>query len=80
MRKPNGLGTQDSLVLNFDYKLKLEFHGTKVTSDAVLMAYLKLNKVIGLTSKIDSELRDNRTSKNAHHGSATFFAQTVNIQ
>jgi len=44
------------------------------------MAYLKLNEAVGLTSEIDSELRDNRTDKNAHHGPAIFFAQTVDIQ
>ena len=29
-----GEGYKDALKLNFDRKLKLEFHGTKVTSDA----------------------------------------------
>ena len=31
---PMGEARKDALRLNFDHKLKLEFHGTKVTSDA----------------------------------------------
>ncbi len=34
---PMGEARKDALRLNFDRKLKLEFHGTKVTSDAGLM-------------------------------------------
>jgi hypothetical protein len=38
--------------------LKLEFHGTKVTSDAGLPAYRELDAALGLTSAINSELHD----------------------
>ena len=36
---PMGEARKDALRLDFDHKLKLEFHGTKVTSDAGLPAY-----------------------------------------
>ena len=34
-----GEARKDALRLNFDHTLKLEFHGTKVTSDGGLLAY-----------------------------------------
>lgn len=64
---------KDALMLNFDHKLKLEFHGTKVTSDAGLLAYRELDEALGLTSAIDSELRDNRTGKNTRHSIAALL-------
>lgn len=51
---------KDGLRLDFNQKLKLGFHGTKVTSDAGLLAYRELDDALGLTSTVDSELRDIR--------------------
>ncbi|MCD6395798.1 MAG: transposase [Planctomycetes bacterium] len=49
---------KDALRLDFDRRLDLEFHGTRITSDAGLLAYRELDEALGLTSAIDSELRD----------------------
>ena len=49
---------KDALRLDFDRKLKLEFHGNKVTSDGGLLAYRELDDTLGLTSTVESELRD----------------------
>ncbi|MFB0525695.1 MAG: IS1380 family transposase [Phycisphaerae bacterium] len=57
--------------------MKLEFHGTKVTSDAGLLAYRELDEALGLTSAIDSELRDIRMGKNTQHGLAALLRQSI---
>ena len=64
---PMGEARKDALKLDFDRRLKLEFHGTKVTSEAGLLACRELDDALGLTTMIDSELCDNRTGKHTQH-------------
>ncbi len=55
-----GESRKDALRVDFDKKSKLEFHGTKVTSDAGLLAYQELDEALGLTAMIKSKFCDNR--------------------
>ena len=72
-----GEARTDALRVNFDRKLKLEFHGVKVTSDAGLLAYRELDDVFGLTDMVACELRDNRKGKNTQHSVRALLRQSI---
>jgi hypothetical protein len=59
--------TTQPLRVAFDRRLKLEFHGAKITSDGGLLAYRELDDVLGLTATAASILAEGRRGKNIRH-------------
>ncbi len=67
MAYPMGEPKWDPLRVDFDRRLKLEFHGSKITSDAGLLAYRELDHALGLTGMAGSMLTEARRGKNIRH-------------
>ena len=63
--------------VRFDSKLKLEFHGAKVTSDAGLLAYRELDDVFGLTEIGAAHLFDPRRGRNTQHSNTALARQSI---
>lgn len=57
----------DALRLDFDRRFPLAFHGSKVTSDAGLLAYSGLDDALGLMAIAEQRLVDGRTGRNGRH-------------
>ena len=63
--------------VGFDRRLKLEFHGSHVTSDAGLLPVRDLDDALGLTEIAATALSDIRTGKNGRHSLIAQFRQSL---
>ncbi len=77
MAYPMGESNFPPLRVNFDRRLKLEFHGSRITSDAGLLAYRELDNVLGLTDLGGAALSDLRRGKNTRHLLTGLLRQSV---
>jgi hypothetical protein len=77
MRSPAGESDRRPLRPCFDRRLKLEFRGSRVTSDAGLLAYRELDDALGLTALAGEVLADRRTGRNGWHGIVGLLRQSI---
>ncbi|MFC1979570.1 transposase [Chloroflexota bacterium] len=72
-----GEKTRDTLKLQFDKRLRLGFHGARITSDAGLLACRELDVVLGLMEMAPTYLQENRGGRNVQHEFVPLLRQSV---
>jgi hypothetical protein len=72
-----GEKAQEALKLQFDRRVRLEFHGARITSDAGLLACRELDGALGLTEMAPTYLRETRGGRNVQHELVPLLRQSV---
>ncbi len=72
-----GDAKKDDLRVGFDSRLKLKFCGSKVTTDAGLLAYRELDEALGLTEMVAELLTDSRLGTNKQHLLVPLLRQSI---
>ena len=72
-----GDGEKAPLKLNFDARVRLEFRGATITSDAGLLACRELDGALGLTETATACLQESRGGRNVQHQLVALLRQSV---
>ena len=73
---PKGAGSEGDIRLDFDPRVRLEFHGSKISSDGGLLLFRELDETLGLHDLAGRSLRDTRTGKNGIHNFVGLLRQS----
>ena len=77
MAYPMGEAKLEPLRVDFDRRLKLEFHGSDISSDGGLVPYRELDDALGLTELGGEVLSEMRRGKNTRHLLVGLLRQSV---
>ena len=72
-----GESTDSRTTLRFDRRVRLEFHGSTITSDAGLLACRELDDALGLTETATACLQESRGGSNVQHELVALVRQSV---
>ena len=72
-----GESTYARATLRFDRRLRLEFRGATITSDAGLLAFRELDDALGLTETPSECLQGSRGGRNVQHQLVALLRQSV---
>ena len=72
-----GESTNACATLRFDRRVRLEFHGATITSDAGLLACRELDDALGLTETASECLQESRGGRNVQHRLVGLLRQSV---
>lgn len=77
MANPTGESVDGPFRLDFDRRVKLEFHLWRITSEAGLLAYRELDDALGVSEVAGGLFQDSCTGKNGWCGMTGLFRQSV---
>ena len=77
MADATGEAQEPPLRIAFDRRIKLEFHGTRITSDGGLLAYRELDDALDLTTTGVSALAEGRRGTNIRHRLLSLLRQAI---
>lgn len=77
MAHPTGDWKPAYLRVNFDRRLKLEFHGSMIASDGGLLVYREFDDALDLAEATGGVFHNSRTGRNGWHGMTVLFRQSV---
>ena len=77
MGHPMGAGSEGDFRVGFDPRVRLEFHGSKISSDGGLLLFRELDETLSLHDLAGRSLRDTRAGKNRVHNFVGLLRQST---